>query len=302
MFCPKCKKEMIVVERNDVELDYCMFCEGFWFDWGEWNILCKKLIAQDFLDSPSDVYDIPAAITGEKPRRCPVCGEKMEKFMLCGDILIDRCKNRHGLWFDKNEFSACVNSMSSKTNKEQIELVLAVVIIAIIAVIGIYNGLVRLKNQVKNAYSQIEVQLKRRHDLIPNLVETVKGYMEHERETLEKVVNARNIATKISPDAKIQSENENMLSGALKSLFALSENYPDLKANQNFLSLQEEISTTENKIAFARQFYNDSVMHYNNKKEVFPNNLIVSMFHFEPFSMFEIQDVSERENVKVSFK
>lgn len=181
---------------------------------------------------------------------------------------------------------------------------LVIVVICIIiaaAVIGIFNNLVTLKNRVKNAYSQIEVQLKRRHDLIPNLVETVKGYMDHERETLEKVINARNIASKISNDAKVQSANENVLSGALKSLFAVSENYPDLKANQNFLALQEEITSTENKIAFARQFYNDSVMQYNTQKEVFPNNVVVSMFNFENFSMFEIENPNERENVKVSF-
>lgn len=180
-------------------------------------------------------------------------------------------------------------------------VILAILIILIFMIIGIYNGLIALKNQVKNAYAQIEVQLKRRHDLIPNLVESVKGYMEHEKQTLENVINARNIAMKISPDAKVQSQNENMLSGALKSLFALSENYPDLKANQNFLALQEELTTTENKIAFARQFYNDSVMQYNNKKEIFPNNIVVLLFHFESFSMFEITNPEERENVKVSF-
>lgn len=175
------------------------------------------------------------------------------------------------------------------------------VIIAVLGiVISIYNALITLKNQVKNAYSQIEVQLKRRHDLIPNLVETVKGYMQHERETLERVIQARNIAVQLSKDAKIQSEHENILSGALKSLFALSENYPDLKANQNFLSLQEEISSTENKIAFSRQFYNDSVMHYNNKKEMFPSNIIAGIFNFESFSMYEA-DAADRENVKVSF-
>ena len=180
-------------------------------------------------------------------------------------------------------------------------LTVFLVVLVFFSVVGIYNGLVTLKNQVKNAYSQIEVQLKRRHDLIPNLVESIKGYMAHESQTLENVIKARNIASNISPDAKIQSQNETMLSGALKSLFAVSENYPDLKANQNFLSLQEELTTTENKIAFARQFYNDSVMQYDTKKEIFPNNLIVSMFNFESFNMFEIQDAAERENVKISF-
>ena len=119
MLCPKCKKEMIVVERNEVELDYCMTCEGFWFDWGEWNILTKKLIAQDFLDKPSDIFDIPKALSGEKPRKCPVCKRNMEKFLLY-DVLLDRCPARHGVWFDKNEFSTVVNSMNSKTKNEQI--------------------------------------------------------------------------------------------------------------------------------------------------------------------------------------
>ena len=183
-------------------------------------------------------------------------------------------------------------------------LILITVVLLIVAAfscIGIYNSLIALKNQIKNAYSQIEVQLKRRHDLIPNLIETVKGYMEHEKETLENVVKARNIACNISSDVKTQSQNESMLSGTLKSLFAVSENYPDLKANQNFLALQEELTSTENKISFARQFYNDSIMKYNIKKEVFPNNIIASMFNFESFNMFEIQDAQERENVKVSF-
>ena len=178
-------------------------------------------------------------------------------------------------------------------------LIGAVVIIAAIA--GIYNALISLKNQVKNAYAQIEVQLKRRHDLIPNLIETVKGYMQHEKSTLELVIKARNMAVSISSDAKIQAQNENILTGALKSLFALSESYPDLKANQNFLALQEELASTENKIAFARQYYNDAVMQYNTKKEMFPNNIISGMFNFEKFSMYEIENAQERENVKVSF-
>lgn len=121
MLCPNCKKEMIVVERNDVELDYCMFCEGFWFDWGEWNILSKKLISEDFLNKASDIYDFPVAVTSEKPKRCPVCSKKMEKFMLY-DVLLDRCPDKHGVWFDKNEYSTCINMMNSKSTKnEQIE-------------------------------------------------------------------------------------------------------------------------------------------------------------------------------------
>ncbi len=179
--------------------------------------------------------------------------------------------------------------------------VLGFAVILVLALIGIYNGLVVSKNQVKNAYSQIEVQLKRRHDLIPNLIETVKGYMAHEAKTLENLTKARVSAINISADAKIQAQNENALSGALKSLFAVAENYPDLKANQNFLALQEELTSTENKISFARQFYNDSVMSFKNKKEIFPNNVVVGIFNFPDFNMFEITDSAEREVVKVDF-
>ena len=113
MICPKCEEEMIIVERNDVELDYCMFCEGFWFDYGEWNILCKKLIAENFINFPSDIYDIQTLITDEKTYRCPICGSRMEKFMLF-DVILDRCPQKHGIWFDKNEFSKCVNLLNSK--------------------------------------------------------------------------------------------------------------------------------------------------------------------------------------------
>lgn len=118
MLCPKCEKEMIIVERNDVELDYCMFCEGFWFDFGEWNILCKKLISESLLDNPEDIFALPRVSTGERMRRCPVCGKKMEKFML-NDVLLDRCAYRHGIWFDKNEFSYCVNAMKSNSEKSE---------------------------------------------------------------------------------------------------------------------------------------------------------------------------------------
>ena len=180
-------------------------------------------------------------------------------------------------------------------------ILIAVCAAVLTALIGIYNTLIKFKNQVKNAYSQIEVQLKRRHDLIPNLVETVKGYMQHEKETLEKVIAARNMAVKISPDAQIQAQHENVLSGALKSLFAVSENYPDLKANQNFLALQEEITSTENKIAFARQYYNDELMHYKTKKEIFPNNIIAGMFNFENFELFELDSPEEAQAPKVQF-
>ena len=120
MFCPKCKKEMIVVERSDVELDYCMICGGFWFDNDEWNILSKKLISQDLVKENFDIYSIPTVLSGEKPRKCPVCGQKMEKFMIF-DNLLDRCPKKHGVWFDKNEFSSCVNSLNSDKTNKQIE-------------------------------------------------------------------------------------------------------------------------------------------------------------------------------------
>src|SRR5512133_2415800 len=148
-------------------------------------------------------------------------------------------------------------------------------------VIGIYNRLVTLRNRVDNAWSQIDVQLRRRYDLIPNLVETVKGYAAHEKETLERVIQARNAAMS-AEGVKAQGEAENMLTGTLKSLFALAENYPDLKANQNFLMLQEELAGTESKIAYARQFYNDSVMSFNTAQQVFPASMLAGMFGFTP--------------------
>ena len=178
-------------------------------------------------------------------------------------------------------------------------IVFAFLICVIIA--GMYNKLVVLKNRVKNAHSQINVQLKRRHDLIPNLVETTKGYMAHEKTVLENVVKARNLALEAKDNAKAQAQFENQLSGALKTLFAVAENYPDLKANQNFLALQEELVSTENKIGFARQFYNDSVMQYNTQKEVFPYNIFVGMFNFEKFELFELENPNEAEVVKVKF-
>jgi len=165
---------------------------------------------------------------------------------------------------------------------------------------GLYNALVRARNAVRNAWSQIDVQLKRRHDLIPNLVETVKGYMQHERETLESVTSARTAAMNASGVAE-SGRAEGMLTGALKSLFALSENYPDLKANQNFLALQEELTSTENKIAFSRQAYNDATMFYNNRTEVVPSTIIAGMFHFQPAEFFEIEVPAEREAPKVDF-
>jgi LemA protein len=159
-----------------------------------------------------------------------------------------------------------------------------VVVLLILVFILSYNGLVRLRNRIDNAWSQIDVQLKRRYDLIPNLVETVKGYAAHERQTLESVTQAR--ANAINAQGP-QQQAENVLSGALKSLFAVAEAYPDLKANQNFLSLQEELTSTEDRVAYARQFYNDSVLSYNNKLQTFPRNVIAGMFSFEKREYFE---------------
>jgi LemA protein len=160
------------------------------------------------------------------------------------------------------------------------------VVLLILVFILSYNGLVRLRNRIDNAWSQIDVQLKRRYDLIPNLVETVKGYAAHERQTLESVTQARANAINAQGPQQ-QAEAENVLSGALKSLFAVAEAYPDLKANQNFLSLQEELTSTEDRVAYARQFYNDSVLSYNNKLQTFPRNVIAGMFNFENREYFE---------------
>lgn len=179
-------------------------------------------------------------------------------------------------------------------------LFLGVIFVLILYVIGIYNGLIKLRVQVENAWSQIDVQMKRRHDLIPNLVEAVRGYMKYEQDTLTKVIEARAKAVSVTtiPD-KAKAEGE--LTGALKSLFALFENYPDLKANQNVLSLQEEITTTENQIAFSRQHYNDSVMFYNTKTQVFPSNIIANMFGFAKKEFFEIPE-EEKAVPKVDLK
>jgi LemA protein len=178
-------------------------------------------------------------------------------------------------------------------------ILLVLIVIAIIAVVGIYNGLVRRRNQVDNAWSQIDVQLKRRHDLIPNLVESVKGYMQFEQQTLTNVVQARQAAVSAAPQGlQAQAQAENVLTGALRQLFALVENYPDLKANQNVMALQEELTTTENKISFARQFYNDSVMTYNMHIQTFPSNLIAGMFNFRERQFFQA-DEGDKEVPKV---
>lgn len=179
-------------------------------------------------------------------------------------------------------------------------IILGIVIVAGIFVVGIYNILVRMRNHVENAWSQIDVQLKRRHDLIPNLVETAKGYMTHERETLENITKARNLAQQAS-GAGEQAQAEQELNNALSNFFVVVENYPDLKANQNFLALQEELTSTENKIGFARQHYNDRVMKYQNRLETFPSNIIANMFGFETAEFFEIEEPAQRETPQVSF-
>jgi LemA protein len=178
-----------------------------------------------------------------------------------------------------------------------------VVLILIIIYIANYNGLVGLRNQVKNAWAQIDVQLKRRHDLIPNLVETVKGYAAHERGTLEAVTNARNLAQSIAGSGSVadRAKAEGELSSALARLMVVVENYPNLKANQNFLALQEELTSTENKISFSRQYYNDSVLRYNNKTQMFPSNIIANISGFKQSDFFEVKTAEEREAPKVTF-
>jgi LemA protein len=179
-------------------------------------------------------------------------------------------------------------------------VVLAIGGMVIMFVIGVYNGLVTLRNRCNNAWAQVDVQLRRRYDLIPNLVETVKGYAKHERETFQKVTEARSQAINAGT-VKEQGVAENMLTGALKSLFAVVENYPDLKANQNFLMLQEELAGTEGKIAYARQFFNDNVMKFNLKQQVFPSNIIANMFNFKEKEYFEIEEPEARGPVEVKF-
>ena len=179
-------------------------------------------------------------------------------------------------------------------------IVLGIAALAVLTFIGMYNSLVGLKNRVKNAWAQIDVQLKRRHDLVPNLVETCKGYMKHEKEVLENVTKARQQAVDVSGVAD-QARAENFLSQTLKSLFAVAESYPDLNANENMLALQEELSSTENKIAFARQHYNDQAMRFNTKIQVVPSNIIASTFNFKEEPFFEIEDKTERETPQVKF-
>ncbi|MBU6199485.1 MAG: LemA family protein [Xanthomonadaceae bacterium] len=190
-------------------------------------------------------------------------------------------------------------------------ILLIVIAVIVFWLVGIYNGLVTARNGYKNAFAQIDVQLQRRYDLIPNLVETAKAYMAHERQTLEAVIAARGAAmgglaaAKANPgDPQAMQQltaGENQLTGTLKSLFAVSENYPDLKANQNMLQLSEELTSTENKVSFARQAYNDGVMYYNNKREVFPSSIIANMFNFAPATSWEVESPEAKKAVKVSF-
>ena len=171
-------------------------------------------------------------------------------------------------------------------------IAIAVVVVLLAVVVVAYNGLIRSRNQIENAWSQIDVQLKRRLDLIPNLVETVKGYAAHERETLERVIQARNAAIQAPDTPHDQANADNALTGALRQLFALGEAYPDLKANQNFLALQEELTATEGRVAYARQFYNDSVLTYNNKIESVPTNLLAKAFKFRQREYFEADEAA----------
>ena len=179
-------------------------------------------------------------------------------------------------------------------------ILLVLIVIVVAWVVGMYNGLVGMRNQVKEAWAQVDVQLKRRFDLIPNLLETVKGYMTHERETLESVTQARAAVAGAGglPD-RMQAESG--LTAALGRQFAVAESYPDLKASTNFLSLQEELASTENKISFARQFYNETVMRMNNKVQMFPSNIIANMFNFQAETFFEVEDEAQREAPQVDF-
>ena len=179
-------------------------------------------------------------------------------------------------------------------------IILAIVVILVIAIISMYNGLVSSRVKVDNAWSQIDVQLQRRFDLIPNFVETVKGYAAHESETFEKITSLRTSWANANTVAE-KADLDNQLSGALKTIMAVSENYPDLKANQNFSELSEELRKTENKISFSRQYYNDTVTMYNQKLQIFPSNIIANMFNFTPRELFTVDNAEARKNVKVDF-
>ncbi|MBS4035146.1 MAG: LemA family protein [Ignavibacterium sp.] len=179
-------------------------------------------------------------------------------------------------------------------------IILVIIVALALFLVSIYNSLIELRNRVKNAWSQIDVQLKRRHDLIPNLIETVKGYMKHEREIMENITKYRSQAMDAGSVGE-KAKAESLLSGALGQLRVQIENYPDLKANQNFLALQEELTGTENRISFSRQAYNDQVLFFNNKIQMFPSNIVAGMFGFKEEEFFQIEDPKEKEVPKVSF-
>lgn len=192
--------------------------------------------------------------------------------------------------------------LSMSTGTVVLIVVVAFIVLLILWLVGRYNALIRLRNQVRNAWAQIDVQLKRRWDLIPNLVETVKGYTKHEAETLQRVTEARNLAQRAAGQGVAkQAEAESALSGALGRLIAVAESYPDLKANQNYLALQEELTSTENKISFSRQFYNDTAMRFNTTVQMFPTNIVAGMFKFSAAELFELKEEAAREAPKVQF-
>jgi LemA protein len=180
-------------------------------------------------------------------------------------------------------------------------IVLGVLVLCALLLVGLYNGLVRARNEVKNAWSAIDVQLKRRHDLIPNVIETVKGYAAHERQTLDAVVKARQQAVASTGSVEDRAKAESVLTQSLRSLFAVAEAYPNLKANENFIALQGELAATENKIGFSRQYYNDAAMRYKNKVEMFPGNMIAGMFNFQAEAFFQLEDAGERAVPQVKF-
>lgn len=180
-------------------------------------------------------------------------------------------------------------------------IVLGLVIVLAIFAVSLYNGLVAARNAVKNAWSSIDVQLKRRHDLIPNVIEAVKGYAAHERQTLDDVIKARQEAASSRGSVEERAGAENALTRSLRALFALAEAYPNLKANENFIALQEELSSTENKIGFARQYYNDTAMQYKNRVEMFPGNIIAGMFNFRAEPFFQMEAAGDREVPRVKF-
>jgi len=180
-------------------------------------------------------------------------------------------------------------------------IILAIIAVLSLLIVFLYNGLVRARNAVKNAWSSIDVQLKRRHDLIPNLIEAVKGYAAHERQTLDAVITARQKAAASTGSVEDRAKAENVLTQTLRSLFALAEAYPNLKANENFIALQGELAATENKISFSRQYYNDAAMQYKNKVEMFPGNIIAGMFNFQAEPFFQMEEAGDRTVPQVKF-